>query len=331
MGYHANALFPTNISYGSRGGPRFSTSIITSDSGSEERTARWNDGRCIYDVKWGIRTWDDLSTLLTFFRTRRGAENGFPYFDWLDFATTPNGRTPTDGKSTVDVSATDVQIGVGDGVETEFQIVKKYTSSAVTRTRNITKPISGTVRVSFDDVEQMSGWTVDTESGLITFTSPPALGVVIKAGCKFYVPVRFSQDVDEGGLIASLDDFSSGSIDSIVLEEISNGLRIHDEYFFGDAEDLVFSSDVVLSAAYRVKRLQPAAGGLVAKFFPTTGLPGGGPWFYLYNPTAHTLALHDDSDALVATLPAASGGQDGFGMVCLGSVSGVQTWKVFVP
>jgi hypothetical protein len=33
------------------------------------------------------------------------------------------------------------------------------------------------VKVYLDGIEQLSGWSVDTTTGLVTFGSPPALGV----------------------------------------------------------------------------------------------------------------------------------------------------------
>ncbi len=57
--------------------------------------------------------------------------------------------------------------------------------------RTITKPVAGTVQVYLDGVEQPSGWSVDTTTGLVTFGVPPTLGVEVTAGFEFDVPVRF--------------------------------------------------------------------------------------------------------------------------------------------
>ena len=40
----------------------------------------------------------------------------------------------------------------------------------------------------------MSGWTVDTTTGVVTFTAAPAGGVIVRAGFEFDVPVRFDTD-----------------------------------------------------------------------------------------------------------------------------------------
>jgi uncharacterized protein (TIGR02217 family) len=64
----------------------------------------------------------------------------------------------------------------------------------VIEVRTITKPVAGTVKVYFDSVEQLSGWSVDTTTGLVTFSAPPALGVEITADFEFDVPARFDTD-----------------------------------------------------------------------------------------------------------------------------------------
>ena len=65
-------------------------------------------------------------------------------------------------------------------------------------------------------VEQMSGWTVDTTTGVVTFTTAPAGGVAVRAGFEFDVPVRFDSDT----LDVTLDFERLGSITSIPLLEI---------------------------------------------------------------------------------------------------------------
>ena len=80
----------------------------------------------------------------------------------------------------------------------------------------IAKPVTGTVRVALGTVEQMSGWTLDATTGVITFTTAPANGVIVRAGFEFDVPVRFDTDT----LDVTLDFERLGSITSIPLLEI---------------------------------------------------------------------------------------------------------------
>ncbi|MDA3888230.1 MAG: DUF2460 domain-containing protein, partial [Allgaiera sp.] len=74
----------------------------------------------------------------------------------------------------------------------------------------------GTVRIALDAVEQMSGWSVDTTIGLVTFDAAPGAAVAVTAGFEFDVPVRFDSDT----LDVTLDIERLGSITSIPLLEI---------------------------------------------------------------------------------------------------------------
>ena len=63
---------------------------------------------------------------------------------------------------------------------------------------------------------QITGWTVNTSTGVLTFVAPPAPGSAITAGFEFDVPVRFNTDT----LDVTLDFERLGSITSIPLIEV---------------------------------------------------------------------------------------------------------------
>jgi uncharacterized protein (TIGR02217 family) len=63
----------------------------------------------------------------------------------------------------------------------------------VIEVRTITKPVTGALKVYLDGVEQASGWSVDTTTGLVTFDTAPSLGEVA-ADFEFDVPARFDTD-----------------------------------------------------------------------------------------------------------------------------------------
>jgi hypothetical protein len=73
-----------------------------------------------------------------------------------------------------------------------------------------------TVRIALGGVEQPSGWSVDTTTGVVTFERAPGAGVAITAGFEFDVPVRFDTDA----LDVTLDLERLGSITSIPLLEL---------------------------------------------------------------------------------------------------------------
>jgi uncharacterized protein (TIGR02217 family) len=110
----------------------------------------------------------------------------------------------------------DQTIGTGDGTTTSFQLVKDYVSGGQTWVRAIAKPVVGTVRMALDGVEQLSGWSIDTTTGVVALDIAPGAGIAITAGFEFDVPVRFDSDA----LDVTLDLERHGSITSIPLLEI---------------------------------------------------------------------------------------------------------------
>ncbi|MDT8854764.1 DUF2460 domain-containing protein [Paracoccaceae bacterium Fryx2] len=206
MAFH-DIRFPDNISRGAHGGPERRTQIVELASGDEERNASWANSRRRYDVAYGIRRADDLAAVVAFFEARNGRLHGFRYKDWADYKSALPSQP---------ITATDQQIGTGTGSLQIFQLAKRYTSGAQTWVRTIAKPVAGTVRVALGMVEQLSGWTLNATTGVVTFTTAPANGVIVRAGFEFDVPGRFDSDT----LDVTLDFERLGSITSIPLLEI---------------------------------------------------------------------------------------------------------------
>lgn len=167
---------PEEIEQGSQGGPQFQTTIITLSTGFEQRNVDWPSQRCVYDISYGVLNRTDYQDVINFFYARQGRARGFRFKDWSDYrADTPQA------------------IGTGNAVTTTFQLVKNYPSAAG-YVRKITRPVSGTVAVSLNGVNQPSGWTVNLSTGLITFAVAPGVGVAVTATFEFDVPVRFDTD-----------------------------------------------------------------------------------------------------------------------------------------
>ncbi len=206
MAFH-EVRFPDNISRGARGGPERRTQIVELASGDEERNASWANSRRRFDVSYGIRRADDLAAVVAFFEARNGRLYGFRFKDWADHRSCLPSQVP---------SPIDQQIGTGDGVTTAFQLVKRYVSVGQSWTRAITKPVAGTVRIALNGVAQPGGWSVDHQTGLVSFDTAPPNGISITAGFEYDVPVRFDSDA----LDVTLDIERLGSITSIPLLEI---------------------------------------------------------------------------------------------------------------
>jgi hypothetical protein len=109
------------------------------------RNSRWAHSRRRYDAGFGVRTLDQLATIVAFFEERRGRLYGFRWRDRLDWKSClPSGEP----------AASDQQIGIGDGVTRVFQLGKLYGGLHAPYVRRITKPIFGSVQVAVDGVVQ---------------------------------------------------------------------------------------------------------------------------------------------------------------------------------
>ncbi len=210
MQFH-EVRFPTNISLGSDGGPERRTDVVTLGSGFEERNARWADSRRSYNAGYGVRTLDDLHTVVAFFEERRGRLTGFRW------------RDPSDNKSCLPSAmpaATDQRIGTGDGTNTTFQLTKAYGSTFAPYSRRIAKPVAGTIKIAIAGTIKalVTQVTVDITTGNVVFLPghiPPA-GAAVTAGFEFDVPVRFDTD----RLDVSVRGFNHGAIPNIPIVEI---------------------------------------------------------------------------------------------------------------
>ncbi len=208
MAFH-EIRFPANLSFGSVGGPERRTEIVTLTNGFEERNTPWAHSRRRYDAGVGLRSLNDVETLIAFFEARAGQLHGFRWKDWSDYKSCAPLAVP---------GPEDQLIGTGDGVTTVFQLQKTYVSGLQTYTRPIRKPVLGTVLVAIAADPKVEGleFTVDTEAGEVTFTLPPDLGTRITAGFEFDVPVRFDTD----SIQTSVASFQAGDVPTVPVVEI---------------------------------------------------------------------------------------------------------------
>jgi uncharacterized protein (TIGR02217 family) len=128
-GFH-EVRFPDRIAVGAVGGPAFSTTVIATASGYEQRNINWAEARGRWNVATGIKRREDVAELIEFFRCRMGRAYGFRFKDHTDFR------------------ALAQLLGTGDGSTTTLQLVKRYSSGPTAVTRTIRKPVGGTVKVS---------------------------------------------------------------------------------------------------------------------------------------------------------------------------------------
>ncbi|SLN54466.1 DUF2460 domain-containing protein [Roseisalinus antarcticus] len=208
MSFH-ETRFPAALSFGSLGGPERRTEIVTLANGAEERNSPWAHSRRRYDAGIGLRSLDDLEDLVAFFEARRGQLHGFRWKDWGDYKSC---------KPSAEYADTDQLLGIGDEVRKVFQLVKRYGSGGAVYDRPISKPVAGFVKVAVSGVPVFEGtdYTLDTTTGLLSFTHPPDVGTEVTAGFEFDVPVRFDTDRVE----TSVASFRAGDAPNVPVIEV---------------------------------------------------------------------------------------------------------------
>lgn len=201
--------FPANLSFGSVGGPERRTEIVALSNGHEERNSPWAHSRRHYDAGLGLRSLDDIAALIAFFEARGGQMHGFRWKDWADYKSCLPGREP---------AWRDQLIGTGDGRETRFQLVKRYSSGPSSYLRPVMKPVRGTVRlgVGGDEMREGVDYEVDTTTGIVALTHAPGDGAEITAGFEFDVPVRFDTD----RIAVSVATFRAGEVPQVPVIEV---------------------------------------------------------------------------------------------------------------
>ncbi len=208
MNFH-DVRFPTSLSFGSVGGPARRTEIVTLSNGFEERNSPWSQSRRHFDAGVGMRSLDDLATLIAFFEARSGQLYGFRWKDWSDYKSS----LPSEN-----IDPTNQIIGIGDDNSVQFQLVKNYHSGDQFHKRAITKPVQNMVQLAISGDVQIAGvdFSVDYDTGIVEFTTAPSEGAQITAGFHFDVPVRFDTDRIE----SSMSAFSAGEIPSVPVVEV---------------------------------------------------------------------------------------------------------------
>jgi uncharacterized protein (TIGR02217 family) len=201
-GFH-EVRFPTALAFGSGSGIERKTQITSLSSGYERRINAQALGKRRYLIGAGVKSLTQASELMSFFEARCGQLYGFRFKDFADFKT---------GLLSNPVTPTDQVIGTGDGVTKSFYLKKSY---GIVQ-RPIEKPVSGTVKVAVGGVERSLGFSVDTTTGLVSFTTAPAVGALVTAGFEFDTPVRFDAD----RIDLTLESANSGRIAAVALIEI---------------------------------------------------------------------------------------------------------------
>jgi uncharacterized protein (TIGR02217 family) len=318
MAFHENAIFPTNISKGSRGGPIYRDSVLALDAGQPNIIGRWPTARRKYNLRYGIKRFSQLQVVHDFWLGRDGIRNGWRLFDLFDHSTASDHRSaPTKD---------DVNIGAGDGSTLIFQMQKKYTSFDQTIVRVIEKPISGTELVALDGALQteITHYTIDRSSGEISFVSAPTAGQQVTWGGDYHTPCQFAPEVGEQ-FDVSIDAFEAGEIGDLMAVEMLGNTVTPDQPWRGVGRELALTADTLydFSLGHALK-IDPDADGHQLILPYIEDLDTGAPVFHFYNAHAtRTIDFHNrSSGALEFTLPGATGA-----IVMVYAAGGTNFWQ----
>jgi uncharacterized protein (TIGR02217 family) len=206
-----DVIFPLPISFGATGGPERRIEVADLTSGKEQRNARQAHSKRHYDAGTGVRSIEDLKEVIRFFEARRGKLTAFRFKDPFD---------NTSRHDSLPITASDQEVGTGDGVNARFKLTKSYGTGDDVYRRPIMKPVLASLRLSVAGIEKSQGaqFSFDSLTGEVVFVAGaiPANGQVVTAGFEFHVPVRF----DLERLSVSLTAFKAGQVPTIPLVEV---------------------------------------------------------------------------------------------------------------
>jgi uncharacterized protein (TIGR02217 family) len=177
----SNAIFPAmaGLAWDNTRTPLFNTLVHRAASGREMRMALQAYPLWRFVLKFEVLrsavAFAELQTLGGFFLARQGQFDSFLYSD------------PTDN------TITDQSIGVGDGVTTQFQLVRQWGSfvEPVMNVNTLTNlKVNGAAQTS------PTNYSVNA-LGMITFVTAPAAAATITWTGSYYYRVRFEQDTAE--------------------------------------------------------------------------------------------------------------------------------------
>ncbi len=207
---YQDVLFPLRIAFGASVTSERKVEVVALASGREQRNVRLLRSRRTYDAGTGVRSIQDLRTIMDFYEARRGPATSFRFRDPVDNSSRSDGAP---------VQAADQTIGTGDGVKTRFALAKTYGTGADAYVRPIKRPVASSVKVAVNGVAAAaSDFSIDGVTGEIVFVPGkiPANNAVVKAGFEFHVEVRFASET----LSANLTTFNAGEMPSIPLIEV---------------------------------------------------------------------------------------------------------------
>lgn len=189
--------FPRKLALMAVGGPGYFTTVNAGFGGYEQRNKNWKQARAQFSVSFENKTIPEWEALEAMYHAAGGSANGWRLFDPGDYQGIGQFQF------------------VGDGVTTVFQLQKTYSFpiGQYSVIRPVQKLITSlvqdyqggflpdTVTVYLDGSPQTrnpgyvagggAAYTLDANTGLITFAVAPDVDVIGTADYQYHIPVRF--------------------------------------------------------------------------------------------------------------------------------------------
>ena len=174
MAFLETPRFPDLLARGLTAGPAFSTRVVVTRAGAEQRNANWSRTRWRADAASAVRTAADFAALEEFFYAVAGRLHGFRVRDYGDFNATDAGGAPI----LIPLDAAYDALGAagyGYGVPV-YQLAKQYAAGALAHNRWIVKPTSGAIALTRAAGAVTLGASagnaaVDSTTGRVTFVA----------------------------------------------------------------------------------------------------------------------------------------------------------------
>lgn len=191
-------VFPEEIGRTAQRTIKRNAVVVANKYGFRQNFSNDPDGGLrVYNFPRRLLTDTDFNEIRDFFIGTNIGTEGFLFTDWKD--------------NQVDEGYQ----ATGDGVEDSFNAIKRYElGTGVDIDRRIYYIDDTTLRVFFDTVEQFSGFSWNSTTLQVDFTSPIGSGVVYTASFDFYVPVVFATELANTNDYLSISDY-----EAITLEE----------------------------------------------------------------------------------------------------------------
>lgn len=318
MAFHDIQL-PDAFQYGSQAGAGFATIIQQTASGHEFRISRQSQAVHRLSLRSELRSAAQAKDLKAFALARRGALHSFKVRDWSDYTSNADGETaPT---------YLDQIIALGDGATTLFQLVKRYEIGSYEYTRTIQLIETNTVAVGLNGVLQGSGYTVNSQ-GQLQFSTAPGVGVIVTAGFKFFVPVRFTSDVDAWTRLQP-DAYNVWSLPALDCQEVLGEVEQPERWLNGSGKFHGYlTADVKMALNDGAFHIVGNNSGTTRKMFlpVPTYAPDGPALFTVYHlGGGSSVEIRDDTGTLLTTI-AGTGGVIRIGLY---RGSGLANWVAY--